>query len=142
MDYIKEGDLIAVYGTLRKGERADLSRGQSHFQARYVGDDRIGGNIYNLGSYPGLKGAKDFDQTIDGNVCETVVVEVFKALDASLGTVLDYYEGWPSLYSRTQIVTEQGRKVWVYTYNGEVTSDNLIPSGDWTARNVGDKEAA
>jgi gamma-glutamylcyclotransferase (GGCT)/AIG2-like uncharacterized protein YtfP len=147
MSDIKKGDLIFVYGTLRQGERADLSASQSHFSARFVGEDRITGEIFNIGSYPGLTLIQETkeDELIRKFVPDwfpAVIGEVFKAMDSSLGDVLDAYEGYPYLYDRTEVVTEHGRKVWVYTYNGAVTSEMVIPSGDWKLRHSSEREAA
>lgn len=144
IEAIKQGEYIFVYGTLRKGERADLSREQSHFSAQFVGEDRIAGVLYNLGSYPGVKNASDFENSAipaagveaGSSLSETITGEVFRARDDSLGQVLDAYEGFPYLYNREQVTTENGRLVWVYTYNDDVPAEKLIPSGDWKARHV------
>lgn len=147
---MKKGDLIAVYGTLRRGERADLHSSQKSFEAQFLCDDRITGEIFNLGSYPGFKPFKEGG--FDGNAVFTVdrfegelpavVVEVFKIKDDSLVTILDHYEGYPYLYDRCEVMTEKGHKVWAYTYNSQCKSDDLIPSGDWKARTSSEKEAA
>lgn len=141
---MKKGDLIAVYGTLRRGERADLHSSQKSFEAQFVCDDRLQGYMYNLGSYPGLKDVADWDHEgkyEDGNDYP-VVVEVFKIKDDSLVTILDHYEGYPYLYDRCEIITERGHKVWVYTYNSPCKAADLIPSGDWKQRSSSEREAA
>lgn len=126
---MKKGDFVFVYGTLRRGERADLARQQHHFDARYVGEDKICGNIYDLGWYPGAKEVADFN--LDGNIIHG---DLFKVQNDALCVLLDAYEGYPHLYNRQEVLTEGGRKAWVYTYNGEVSAEALIPSGDWTKR--------
>lgn len=136
---MKKGDLIAVYGTLRRGERADLHSSQKSFEAQFVCDDRIAGELFNLGSYPGVK---NVSSVIQGEDLPAVVVEVFKIKDDSLVTILDHYEGYPYLYDRCEVVTERGHKVWVYTYNSPCKSDDLIPSGDWKQRTSSEREAA
>jgi hypothetical protein len=52
---VKKGDYIFVYGTLRRGERADLSRHETEFGVKYLNTDTINGVIHNLGGFPGLK---------------------------------------------------------------------------------------
>lgn len=124
---MKKGDLIFVYGTLRKGERADLNKQASQFGVTYIGEDCINGKLYHLGAYPGVK-------TEAGVFCPDkplVYGEVFRARDTSITAMLDAYEGYPYLYDRLQTETDKGRTVWVYVYNHPVTSDQQIESGDW-----------
>lgn len=131
---MKKGDFIFVYGTLRRGEHADLSKSSHHFNVRYCGTDRINGRLYHLGAYPGVKQlpGTDFDEDKP-----TVTGEIFMVGDPSIGAFLDAYEGYypdePSqgLYDRRVLHTEKGKIVWVYTYNPPVTSDQQIQSGDW-----------
>lgn len=124
---MEKGDLIFVYGTLRKGERADLSRNGPAFGVSYMGEDYISGSLYHLGAYPGVK--------LDGDTFKEgypdVTGEVFRIMDASIKTILDAYEGYPNLYNRSQVTTARGRRVWVYTYNHPVRDEQLIVGGDW-----------
>ncbi len=126
---MKKGDLILVYGTLRRGERADLSKHQWQFGAQFIGLDAINGDLYHLGSYPGVK--VPGEPHIWDPRLPIVCGEVFRVRDQSLVAMLDAYEGYPHLYDRVETETESGRRVWVYTYNGMVTSEQRIPSGDW-----------
>lgn len=124
---MKKGDLIFVYGTLRKGERADLSKKQSNFGVLYIGDDEINGMMYHFGAYPGVVAAPgEFDPRKP-----IVHGEVFLARDASIIALLDAYEGYPSFFDRCQIGTRSGRTVWVYTYPHPVTKEQHIQGGDW-----------
>jgi gamma-glutamylcyclotransferase (GGCT)/AIG2-like uncharacterized protein YtfP len=115
---MKEGDLLFVYGTLRQGEVADLS---IHAGASYVGPDAINGDIYNLGWYPGVRLGSD----------NVVVGDVFKLGDASVIRQIDQYEGYPSLYNRSEVETKGGLRAWVYTINRECGENERITSGDW-----------
>jgi gamma-glutamylcyclotransferase (GGCT)/AIG2-like uncharacterized protein YtfP len=128
---MREGSLLFVYGTLRKGERADLSRNQKEFDVTYLGADVINGLLYNLGSYPGVKelGEGEFDVEQP-----RVHGDVFRLENKSIIEILDHYEGYPYLYNRAETETMDGRKVWVYTYNGEVDDERRIVSGDWVNR--------
>ena len=129
---MKKGDLIAVYGTLRRGERAALDKGFYSYGVDFIGADRISAKMYHLGSFPGVKSVTDFDETLP-----TVVVEVFRIRDASIIAILDAYESYNSeqptqgLYNRCQVETERGRTAWVYTFNGMVIEDQRIDGGDW-----------
>jgi gamma-glutamylcyclotransferase (GGCT)/AIG2-like uncharacterized protein YtfP len=128
---MRVGSLLFVYGTLRKGERADLSKHEKDFGVTYLGVDIINAELYDLGSYPGVKeprlGAFDVeDARVHG--------DVFRIEDESIITLLDHYEGYPDLYNRTTAETMDGRTVWVYTYNGEVEANRRIVSGDWVNR--------
>lgn len=131
---MKSGDLIFCYGTLRVGEGADLSRNP---QVRHLGIDRINGKIYNLASFPGLKllgvaGTLPFEADLP-----CVVGDVFEILDDSVPPRLDRYEGYRAsapeegLYDRSQVTTEAGHRVWVYTINHQPSPDGLIAKGDW-----------
>jgi gamma-glutamylcyclotransferase (GGCT)/AIG2-like uncharacterized protein YtfP len=130
---MKKGDFIIVYGTLRRGQRADLQKQSHNFGVSYVGNDRINGKLYHLGAYPGVK---LFRHSFDPNL-PMVSGEVFYIKETALVAIMDAYEGYdadnPSagLYDRQEVETENGRKVWVYTYNYPVTPDQLIESGDW-----------
>lgn len=131
---MKQGDFIFVYGTLRKGERADLAKQACHFNVRPCGKDRINGKLYHLGAYPGVKQipGTDFDPE---KPC--VVGDLFLVNDPSVGAFLDAYEGYfpdepdQGLYNRRIFHTEKGKLAWVYTYNAAVTSDQQLHSGDW-----------
>lgn len=131
---MNKDDFLFVYGTLRRGQYADLQKQAHHFNIRYCGEDRINGKLYHIGAYPGLKlvGGTDFNPKLP-----VVTGEVFLVGDPAIGAFLDAYEGYdadnPSqgLYDRRVLSTEKDRMVWVYLYNPHVTSDQLIESGDW-----------
>lgn len=131
---MKKGDCLFVYGTLRHGERADLSKQAHNFGVDFVGLDRINGRLYHLGSFPGVK----LDPTSEWDPNSPVVVgEVFRVRDTSIIALMDAYEGYRpddptgGLYDRCKVGTNKGRTVWVYTYNHPVIEDQRIESGDW-----------
>lgn len=131
---MQKGDFIFVYGTLRKGERADLSKSASSFSVKDFGMDTINGKLYHLGAFPGVKllQSPSFDDSLP-----KVIGRVFFVLDPSIGAILDAYEGYrvdspkSGLYDRELVETFHGRLAWVYTYNGMVSEDQLIETGDW-----------
>lgn len=132
---MKKGDLIFVYGTLRKGERADLSSGFYSYGVDYIDRDKINGNLYHLGAFPGVREATNLQPYTSD--MPTITGEVFRIRDQSIIALLDAYEGYRSadptggLYNRQQVLTEDGRKVWVYIYNHPVIEEQRIPGGDW-----------
>lgn len=134
---MKKGDSIFVYGTLRRGERADLSKQARNFGVDYVGLDKINGQLYHLGGFPGVKTIDEGEPFIWDKALPCVVGEVFRIRDLSIAAMLDAYESYRAddptggLYNRCQVGTEKDRKVWVYTYNHPVIDDQRIESGDW-----------
>lgn len=128
---IKPGELVFVYGTLRKGERAAR---MLEGDAEYIGNDRINGNMYHLGAYPGFKDpsldSKGEPIPFDPNK-PSILGEVHYVRTHALTAVLDAYEGFPYLYTRCVVLTAKDRPVWVYVYRNPVTQDQLIETGDW-----------
>lgn len=134
---MKKDDLVFVYGTLRKGQSADiLERGGVTF----IGDDRISGEMYNLGWYPGVVDVLPVSEC--GFISEgpTVKGEVYRIDNDNLPRILDGYEGHPDLFERIQVSAESGLTVWVYRYNHSVSDRELIPGGDWVNRGLGMNE--
>lgn len=124
---VKKGDLLFVYGTLRVGESNDLTKFEDSTPA---GKTRINGLLYNLGWFPGVKLTEGASLSfLPGE--PTVTGDVFEIGSAKLVDRLDSYESYPSLYNRVQVDTEDGRTVWVYTYNYNVSEDQRLHSGDW-----------
>ena len=124
-----KGDYLFVYGTLRRGESSDLSR--NHLQVDYIGEDKINGELFNLGWYAGVRDATDDEIKSFDPEGHVVVGDVFRIRDQGIVPHLDAYEGYPTLYNRVRVKTERDRTVWVYTYNPATAPDRLIPSGDW-----------
>lgn len=132
---MKKGDCIFVYGTLRRGERADLSKQFYSFGVDFLSADKINGKLYHLGSFPGVKAEFDAEAFVPDH--PPVIGEVYRIRDASIVAILDAYESYHAdnptigLYNRGLVPSERGRKVWVYTYNHPVIEDQRIESGDW-----------
>jgi gamma-glutamylcyclotransferase (GGCT)/AIG2-like uncharacterized protein YtfP len=129
---MRKGDYLFVYGTLRRGEGADLSKQGRNRGAVFMGVSQINGLIYNLGHFPGVKcEAGSFDPGQP-----SVHGDVFLINDPKLPDQLDAYEGYPNLYTRLETEAADGRTVWVYVYNHEVIEMQRIQSGDWYDRGV------
>lgn len=135
---MKKDEILFVYGTLRKGERADISKSQRNFAVEFLGKDVINGRLYHLGGYPGFKLLEKVSPDVFDDAAPHVYGESYLIKDDSISALIDAYECYdvnnPSkgLYDRGQIVAKSGRLVWVYIYNPMVISDQLIETGDWT----------
>ena len=114
------GERIFVYGTLRPECRAyDLLKGRTTL----IGSGTLqGAELYNLGSFPGLKISDDPTKVVHG-----VILEIN---DDKLPDRLDQYEGYPVLYDRQVVETSHG-PAWVYVFNRDVDVHKRIESGDW-----------
>lgn len=116
---------LAVYGTLRRGGPANgLLRG-----SRFLGLDRVPGNLYALASFPGLRLEENHQK-------RGVLVDVYDVPD-ELIPVIDKYEGYfpealdQSLFTRKEVTTLE-RKIQVVVYEYRFTSTTpLILTGDW-----------
>ena len=113
-------NLIFVYGTLKKGYGNHANCGLDQPPCVFVGKDKILGRIYSLGPFPGLK--PNFDSKVYG--------EIYEVDDRTLQR-LDRLEGHPRMYERKEVETENGKKVWAYFYNGDVSNRHFIRSGEW-----------
>jgi len=116
---------VAVYGSLRKGfhnHNAFLSKAEFLETTQTVNKY----DMYSLGSYPYV----DLDnQDLDTNI----TVEVYE-IDKDILSRLDYLEGYPSFYNRTEVKLENGMAAWMYHINNRVggyRKTKPVTSGDW-----------
>ena len=123
-DQNKQPEHIFVYGILKKaGGAGDMMSG-----SEFVSDAKVKGDLYNLGSYPGLRHG-------DG----VVTGEVYKIKDECLLNQLDRWEGYHkdkpeySMYLREQVdlIEPKGVRAWVYVYNRDVHPNHKIKDGCW-----------
>lgn len=116
--------LVFTYGTLMRGESANLRFGEMDYVADGVLRDY---GIYEAGSFPAAVPVKGF----------SVYGELYEVEDEVLRR-LDEYEGEGSLYIRRLVKIEAGPKVfdaWFYEYNRSVDGLELrAPVGKWTSR--------
>jgi len=128
---ITEGDVVAVYGTLRKG-CSNYHNLRLRDRADYLGEDYVLGSLYSAPH-------RGFPFLVEGQ--EKVKVDLFKVRDSSLGKSLDGLEGFNpdrpqennNFYIRTAVSTLDGVVASVYHYSGEVQEDFHIPTGDWVS---------
>lgn len=113
--------IVAVYGSLRRGERANRMLQFSE----YLGQDTVKGRLYDLGAYPGL---------IVDPKGDDVVVELY-SIDAETLANLDRYEGAPHLFRQVKTqVNSSNKEVLCYEYCHKVAEASRLPHGDWTRR--------
>lgn len=122
-----EADYIVFYGTLMRGFPT-----QDHLGLRtlvsYQGDCLVGGDLHDLGLYPGLVQG-------DGQARG----ELYRVDDPAALSILDqfedYHPGDPdgSEYLRLLVdLRRPARKAWIYYLNREPKpSEELIPGGCW-----------
>lgn len=134
-------DRLVVYGSLMRdlpsatGEReADLlDRLGVGALLRRIGPCRVGGELFDLGAYPGLRRPRD----AAGSVCG----ELYTILDPAVLAVLDEFEGYDPrnasgsdyLRERVELLEPRGVEAWVYVYNRAPDPISRIASGDWRA---------
>jgi len=126
---VREGDLLAVYGLLRKGESGFARFGLAQ-AFEHVGPCLIPGKLYDLGDYPGLIASEG-----------RVIGELFRVIDISVMPQLDRFEDYDpadelrSRYLRREVALIEPEIIaWVYLWNQSVENCKPIASGDWLAR--------
>jgi gamma-glutamylcyclotransferase (GGCT)/AIG2-like uncharacterized protein YtfP len=128
---------LFVYGTLRKDSKNEMH----HKLARdsiYVGEGRIRGELYDVGTYPGI--------VLREGCLDMVVGEVYGLNSqhaARMWQVLDNYEGCgpdcpePHEYrrQRVRVCLDDGNEVdaWAYILASLSTAAIRVPGGDYLA---------
>ncbi len=117
------GELIFIYGTLRRGGRAHAMMQTAEFLAMAT----ISGRLYHISDYPGLILSRE----------NLVTGELYRA-DAELMLELDRYEGCaesPPLYTREEVTAtdESGEThlAQTYVFQRLLPQHKRIKSGDW-----------
>jgi gamma-glutamylcyclotransferase (GGCT)/AIG2-like uncharacterized protein YtfP len=121
------GELVFVYGTLRRG-------GSNAFRmdgAEFVGLGRVEGKLHVISWYPGF---------VPGEGLGWVVGEVFRVGPEQMRE-LDEFEGLSageiegSEYRRVKVPvfldSEETQDAWAYEWKGPVNESKRIASGDW-----------
>lgn len=125
----RPGDWIALYGSLMRGLGGMESLGITQ-RLRYAGPCICNGQLFDLGSYPGLRPGGS-----------RVVGELYALIDPSVIDVLDEFEGYDparpeqSLYLRERIdlVEPEQTRAWIYVFNAVPDASTTVASGDWRA---------
>jgi gamma-glutamylcyclotransferase (GGCT)/AIG2-like uncharacterized protein YtfP len=129
----KEGELVFVYGALRRG----AAHAWRMAAGKFVGAGRVRGRLYAIDWYPGV---------VVDEEGGTVVGEVHR-VDAQLRAELDEFEGIGhggdagDEYARVRVPVrmEGGATVeaWIYDYRHPVDGRVEVESGDWIASGLG-----
>jgi gamma-glutamylcyclotransferase (GGCT)/AIG2-like uncharacterized protein YtfP len=123
--------LLFVYGTLRPFVAIPMSRWLRR-AARYVGPATTQGVLYDLGSYPGMRAAR--------NCRDRVIGDVYRVVKPSVFRVLDRYEAGDArckarfLRERCIVkLADRGlrKAAWTYRYRYSVANAPRIASGDY-----------
>ena len=111
-------NLVAVYGTLRKGN-GNYERLLSQYETLNTELSKPIFEMHSLGGFPAL---------IEGD--KRVVIELYNVDDETFAR-LDRLEGYPNFYDRKQIITSHG-DTWIY-FQHELSwgSEGIIENGDW-----------
>jgi gamma-glutamylcyclotransferase (GGCT)/AIG2-like uncharacterized protein YtfP len=124
---------LFVYGSLRSGFRSPVYEYISRFFI-FIGDAKVKGKLFDMGSYPGGVPANDEGFIIG----ELYQIREEAEFSWAMGQ-LDDYEGVNvesdeiQLYRRelTDVfINNEIIPAWIYWYNGEVSGRPVIESGD------------
>ncbi|GEO11956.1 gamma-glutamylcyclotransferase family protein [Segetibacter aerophilus] len=125
---------LFVYGTLRRGFHNPAYKYISkHFVE--VGEAQVKGKLYDLGEYPGAV-ATDEESFVKGELYELKEAGEFEWVIEQLDDYegLNPEEGEAPLYKRQSVevrFNDQRFQAWIYWYNGNISENALIPSGDY-----------
>jgi gamma-glutamylcyclotransferase (GGCT)/AIG2-like uncharacterized protein YtfP len=123
--------LLFVYGTLRRNSAHPMARFLAE-RARFVGEARVPGRLYDLGRYPGMTPPRHDGEWVLGDLYDLGEDE------HTLGE-LDGYENaespQPEFFDRQRadVTLGDGTTVsaWVYWWRGNVEETRRIVSGTW-----------
>ena len=123
----REGDFIALYGSLMRGLGPLESHGFAK-RLRFVGPCLLEGELFDLGPYPALRPGPG-----------RVLAELHALEDPRLLDELDEFEGTDpehperSLYLRERIrlIEPSGLEAWCYIYAGIPDPEARVEGGDW-----------
>src|SRR5437899_2650026 len=128
----RKAEKLFVYGTLRRGFK--LHSELAKLKARYLGKGRIGGNLFNLGEYPGVVPASSARKGVEGELYElSNAKEHLPVLDR----IEEFDPERPSkslfVRRRATVRMNDGSRVraWVYFLPRRPARANPIPSGDY-----------
>jgi pyruvate carboxylase len=129
---IRKAEKLFVYGTLRRG--FPLHRELAKLDARYIGRGRIGGDLFNLGEYPGVLPAASSRKGVEGELYELrkpeeqiPILDQLEEFDAKRPS--------KSLFVRRRATVRMndGSRVraWVYFLPRRPARASVISSGDY-----------
>ncbi|AFE86182.1 putative AIG-2 protein [Salinivibrio phage CW02] len=120
------GQLVAVYGTLRKGygNHQVMKMVDGDFVAKGTTSQNF--NMYHMGGFPSVSKAHSSSET-------PITVEVYYVEEGGLTGPLDRLEGYPRFYNRTKtpVILDDGTLVDAWLYHIDEETGPVIESGDW-----------
>jgi len=121
------GELVFVYGTLRRG-------GSNAFRmdgAEFVATGKVAGKLFSISWYPGLV-LDEGRETVEGDVFR-VGADQLVALDEFEGISANEIEGAEYRRVKTPVMTagQQVIAAWTYEWKGPVDASKRIQSGNW-----------
>lgn len=117
---------LAVYGTL-KSSHGRWSMLGIQGKVRKIGTIDIDGTLYMLGWYPGLVVGSHPGHK-EGNKVTCELLEVTRGDEEAVTSILDTYEGYPTLFGKQSVIDENHGEVHFYTWGHAVSPDNKIES--------------
>ncbi len=118
---------LFVYGTLRRASENRFAR-LLESQARFVGNARMQGRLYNFDRYPGATPSNGPSDWVRGKVFRLAQPDTMLAK-------LDAYEGPRFGRVPQRVYLSSGMHLaWVYLYRGTPPEGRRIISGDWIRR--------
>ncbi|MEK7952357.1 gamma-glutamylcyclotransferase family protein [Luteolibacter soli] len=121
------GELVFVYGTLRRG-------GSNSFRmngAEFVAAGQVEGRLYVISWYPGLVLERGLE-TVKGDVFRVGAGQL-AALDEFEGISANEIEGAEYRRVKAEVTTGDGEVMlaWAYEWKGPVEEAKRVSSGDW-----------
>jgi gamma-glutamylcyclotransferase (GGCT)/AIG2-like uncharacterized protein YtfP len=117
---IPNGELVAVYGTLRAG-----CGNHRVIEGAIRQEDGVVAGLFEMFSLGGFPALTHSDTPHD------IVVEVYEVNNEAHAQGLDWLEGYPTFYDREVVTLVDGRKCWSYFIDPLDRKQTPIPSGDW-----------
>lgn len=130
---MENSKLVAVYGSLRKGEYNYNSFMRMYpKQLEYIKTETISGfKLFNLGSYPGINKGSESDK---------LVIDLFRVGERAFQSIDMMEKG--AGYSVLTLETSEGdATLYLYNHNCEGNREQIM-HGDWTKRNEKSEEVA
>jgi len=127
---------LFVYGTLSRDPAHEMF---DHLvrTARFIGEARVAGRLYDLGAYPGMTLSPN-DTYVKGDLYDVPpdhwpsVIEQLDAYEACRDTDPEPHEYRRELV-RAELPSGEGIQAWAYVLNDPALGLREIPSGDYLA---------
>jgi gamma-glutamylcyclotransferase (GGCT)/AIG2-like uncharacterized protein YtfP len=116
-----QGNLYAVYGTLRKGFGNHRLLDNEYSERLGTFKTNPEWKMVSLGGFPG----------VIPNGSQVITVEVYRVTNPMVERRLDMLESYPSFYGKTKIETPWGTADMYTLTEEEYGHLTPVPSGDW-----------